>query len=31
MIDIDISTMKVGDTYSFMNNQKEMVEIKAGV
>lgn len=29
MIDIDISTMKVGDTYSFMNNQKEMVEIKA--
>ena len=27
--DIDISTMKVGDTYSFMNNQKEMVEIKA--
>ena len=31
MIDIDISTMKVGDTYSFINNQKEMVEIKAGV
>lgn len=29
MIDIDISTMKAGDTYSFMNNQKEMVEIKA--
>lgn len=29
LIDIDISTMKVGDTYSFMNNQKEMVEIKA--
>lgn len=29
MIDIDISTMKVGDTYSFINNQKEMVEIKA--
>lgn len=24
MIDIDISTMKAGDTYSFMNNQKEM-------
>lgn len=26
---IDISTMKAGDTYSFMNSQKEMVGIKA--
>lgn len=29
MIDIDISTMKVGDTYSFADNHGDMVKIRA--